>query len=63
MDAQEKNDVVADVQEKNDAISNAQEKNDAVADVQEKNDKEQVVEGSCKAQVCSYRGTSGKCVD
>ena len=30
---------------------------DAVADVQEKNDKEQVAEGSCKAQVCSYKGS------
>ena len=35
---------------------------DAVADVQEKNDKEQVAEGICKDQVCSYRGTSGRCV-
>ena len=32
-------------------------------DVQEENVKEQVAKGSCKAQVCSYRGTWGKCVD
>ena len=36
---------------------------DAVANVQKENDKEQVAEGSCKAQVCSYKGTCGKCVD
>ena len=36
---------------------------DAVADVQEENVKEKVIEGRCKYQVCSYRGTSGICVD
>ena len=56
-------DEVTDVQEKNDVVVDVQEKNDAVADVQEKNDKEQVAEGSCKAQLCSYRGTSERCVD
>ena len=40
-----------------------QEKNDTVADVQEKNDKEQVAEGSCKAQVCSYKGSCSRCVN
>ena len=34
---------------------------DAFAYVQEENVKEQVAEGSCKAQACSYRGTSGRC--
>ena len=47
-----RNDEFVDVQEKNDAVVDVQEKNDTVADVQEKNDKEQVAEGSCKAQVC-----------
>ena len=34
-----------------------------VVDVQEENVKEQVVEGICKAQVCSYKGISGRCVN
>ena len=36
---------------------------DTVADVQEENVKEQVDEGSCKAQVCSHRGSSSKCIN
>ena len=36
---------------------------DVVANVQKENDKEQVIEGSCKYQVCTYRGICGKCVE
>ena len=36
---------------------------DAVADVQEENVKEQAIERISKAQVCSYRGKGGRCVD
>ena len=33
---------------------------DVVTNVQKENDKEQVTEGSCKYQVCTYRGICGK---
>ena len=36
---------------------------DAIENEQKNNDKEQVAEGRCKAQVCSYKGTCGICVD
>ena len=36
---------------------------DTVANVQEKNVKEKVAEMNYKGQVCSYKGTSGRCVD
>ena len=36
---------------------------DVVADVQEENVKEQVAEGICKAQVCSYKETCGGCAN
>ena len=46
-----------------DTVADVQEKNDAVANVHKENVKEQVAEKSCKAQVCSYKGTNGRCVD
>ena len=56
-----------DVQEKNDGVTKEEGQKllmyDVVVDVQEENVKEQVAERSCKAQVCSYKGTSGRCVD
>ena len=71
---QEKNDAVTDAKKKNDASCEftiplrmykrrMMQVINAVADVQEDNVKEQVAEGSCKAQACSYKGTSGRCVN
>ena len=59
---------VADVQEKNDAITDAQKKNDASCKCTTHlrmytKRMLKVAEGSCKAQACSYRGTSGRCVN
>ena len=59
-------DEVVDVQEKNDAVAEEMmnlQMYGAIVDVQQKNDKKQDAEGSCKAQVSSYRGTSGTYID